>query len=437
MKYRNPATRTISAVAAETIHRHTGWVTTVVLGTETAVPTRGLALPLTHADRPLGTLVIEAEDGATPSADDEALAASLAEATALALENARLYESATDRRARLEAVLEASREGILLLGSTGSVYVVNARALDLLGVRGGSWVGRPGAALADAITVGRLLIEAELARASSGGPPAEGEADLGTRRVRFVSVDVRTAERHLGRLVVLHDVSDERAARKLREDLVHMMVHDLRNPLTAVVTVLGELGHRPPEGLSETERRMIGTAWSGARRVWELVDAILEVSRLESGTVPLHRSPCDLGALVAETFDVLGPLAAVRDQTLASRVPDDLPTIDADHALLARVLQNLVSNAVKFGPNGGVVEVSAAVADGELWLSVTDQGGGIPAEIRDRLFGKFVAGPQRGRGSGLGLAFCRLAVEAHGGSVWAANRPQGGAEFQVVMPIGS
>jgi signal transduction histidine kinase len=149
-----------------------------------------------------------------------------------------------------------------------------------------------------------------------------------------------------------------------------------------------------------------------------LVNSILDVSRLESGRMPIKYVQIRLSDLVAETLQAQGPLAADKGLRLERDVPPTLPPAWADADLIGRVLQNLVGNAIKFTPPGGVIRVTAKVGQSDplpvLLVSVSDTGPGIPSEIRGQLFQKFVTGRQEGRGSGLGLAFCKLAVEAHG-----------------------
>jgi signal transduction histidine kinase len=153
--------------------------------------------------------------------------------------------------------------------------------------------------------------------------------------------------------------------------------------------------------------------------------------------MPLHRRHVPLATLAAEVMDAEAFLAREKELRLVNEVPRGLPPAWVDPDVVGRVLQNLVGNAIKFTPRGGVVRVGAcpdgsAVAD--LRVSVVDTGAGIAADVRGRLFQTFVTGQQEGRGSGLGLAFCRLAVEAHGGRIWAEDPPAGGAAFHFTLP---
>jgi signal transduction histidine kinase len=242
----------------------------------------------------------------------------------------------------------------------------------------------------------------------------------------------------LGRLFVLRDVTEERLLEKLRDDLTHTMVHDLRNPLTAISMSLQMLASRTGDALPAEQQRMLSHALNRTRQMTGLVNAILDVSQLESGQVPLRCQPLFLAALVTDTLVWQRALAAEKEISLEHHIADDLPLISADPDLLQRILENLVGNAIKFTPAGGCIRLSAAISTEPdhrpiVRISVTDSGPGIDPDLQNRLFQKFVTGRQPGKGSGLGLAFCRLAVEAHGGRIWAESEPGGGATFHFTL----
>ena len=153
--------------------------------------------------------------------------------------------------------------------------------------------------------------------------------------------------------------------------------------------------------------------------------------------MPIARQAVAVGALITEAVDLAGSLAITGQVRLRSESAADLPKAWADPAIVLRVLQNLVGNAVKFTPLGGDVDIQARLAnDGErIEVSVRDTGPGIPEELCGRLFTKFATARQKGCGSGLGLAFCRLAIEAHGDRIWAENRSGGGAVFVFTLGV--
>lgn len=236
---------------------------------------------------------------------------------------------------------------------------------------------------------------------------------------------------------IAEDVTARKSVEKLREDLAHTLVHDLRNPLTSILACLELLELDGPQAVDAGER-VIRIAQDSGTKMLGMVDAILEVSRLEAGALPLDLRPVALESLVQEVLALQRPLADLRGQTLLAEVPDGLPPAWADRALVARVIQNLIGNAIKFSPDGSQVRlrVERPSEDGQpLRVRVCDDGPGVPEDLRDRLFEKFVAGRQLGRGSGLGLLFCRLVVEAHGGRIALESAAGRGATFSFTLPL--
>jgi signal transduction histidine kinase len=225
----------------------------------------------------------------------------------------------------------------------------------------------------------------------------------------------------------------------MREDLTHTMVHDLRNPLTNIRMALELLNQVGSVTLaSETQHaEVLHIALNSTTRMLGLVNAILDVNRLESGQMPLVREPLPLRDAVTEVTLMQMPQAMEKQLRLENAVAEHLPVPHADAGLVRRVLQNLIGNAIKFTPDGGLVRVTAAAEPGSdrVVVTVCDTGPGLPPEIRANLFQKFVTGRHRERGSGLGLAYCRLAIEAHGGRIWAATEPGWGAVFNFTLPV--
>ena len=172
-----------------------------------------------------------------------------------------------------------------------------------------------------------------------------------------------------------------------------------------------------------------------AARQNALIDSILEIWELEEGALPERRTRVAVDTLVADSLRLAGPRAEARRLELEADVPGDLPAAWVDPGLIERVLANLVGNAIKFSPEGSAVRVSARAAGAEgIRVSVSDSGPGIEAALRPRLFSKFAPGAHPARGNGLGLAFCRLAVEASGGRIWLEEQPGPGALFVFTIP---
>jgi NtrC-family two-component system sensor histidine kinase KinB len=403
-----------------------------------------LAIPLTRGQRAIGVLIVESELAHAFDDDDRQLAESLAEAISLAWSNADLFQATVNEQQRLLTLIQSSRDGILFVDMDGRVLVVNEAALTLLSLpeQPHEWDGRPLVEVIQALrchapALARVAV-AEVRRMQEGSEPlGEGECEVPPRFIRWLNLPVLADDLLLGRLLVLHDTTQERLLGRMRDDLTHTMVHDLRNPLTALSMALHYLGDPQSGDLATQQRVMLDYAVGSLRKMLKLVNNILEVSRLEGGQVPLACAPVSMDSLIRDAVNGQSLLAAQKGLRVRTDSSPALPPVWADTSLLDRVLQNLIGNAVKFTPSGGQIQVSArVVADGEeIEISVRDTGPGIPPELQARLFQKFVTGQQEESGSGLGLVFCRLVVEAHKGRIWVESEPGTGAAFTFALPV--
>ncbi len=219
---------------------------------------------------------------------------------------------------------------------------------------------------------------------------------------------------------------------RAREELTRAMVHDLRNPAVSIMGSLELL--RGSDGLSDADRRLVDTAERNAKRQDALIEEILELSRLEEGALPVRRVESDLATLIADVLRLTAPRAEAKGIDLEVEVADALPPVFVDPDLIARVLENLVGNAIKFSPPGArPVKVSVRPTGEFVEVRVSDSGPGVEEELRSRLFQRFTPGNRAGRGAGLGLAFCRLAVEANGGRI-RLERSGSGSVFAFSVP---
>lgn len=232
-------------------------------------------------------------------------------------------------------------------------------------------------------------------------------------------------------------LSDLQRAESLRDSLASMLVHDLRAPLTTILAPLEMLSSNAFGELNEMQSEVAEMATRGANRLLYLVNELLDVSKLESGNMTLQPSEFLLAPIVEEALELTGVLAG-RDEQLVEREYSNDLQVRADEDLLRRVLSNLLSNAVKFTPSDGRIGVGAKTGDNEVLFWVRDEGDGVPPEYRDKIFEKFgqVESRQEGRklSTGLGLTFCKLAVEAHGGRIWIESEAGRGSTFFFTLP---
>ncbi len=245
--------------------------------------------------------------------------------------------------------------------------------------------------------------------------------------------------RPLGILGVARDISVKREANQLREDMTHMMVHDLRNPLSSIATTLAALLHGTFGAMQDSQIEAIRLAQSSSTRMMQLINDILDINRLESKKIEMDQRAVHLEAMIDELLKSENSLAEHKKITLERKIPPALPMVLVDAGLIRRVMQNLVGNALKFTPEGGNVQVLARQGAQEdrpvIFVTVKDSGPGIPPEVMEHLFQKFVTGKHQDRGSGLGLTFCKLAIEAHGEQIWVENCPGEGAVLTFTLPV--
>jgi two-component system sensor histidine kinase KdpD len=224
---------------------------------------------------------------------------------------------------------------------------------------------------------------------------------------------------------------------QLRNALLSSVSHDLRTPLGGITgaasTLLADRG-----GLPEAARRdLLETIHEEGDRLQRLVTNLLDVTRLESGVVDLAKDWVPLEEVVGSALDRLVPQLGSRKVKVD--LPANLPMVQADPVLLGQVIINLVENACKFSPADQPIEIKGWATERAVTLSVTDHGPGIPEGQEEHIFEKLVRFPQGEArpGAGLGLAICKGVVQAHGGRIQATNRPSGGAQFMISLPLGA
>jgi two-component system, OmpR family, phosphate regulon sensor histidine kinase PhoR len=226
---------------------------------------------------------------------------------------------------------------------------------------------------------------------------------------------------------------------QLRQETMRFIIHDLRNPLHLAMTALAMVEEEPDYNAGTDSGRFVTMAQGGLQRMLNLVEAILDVSRMESGDVPLDLSPVNLDELIDRCVLGSQPMAITSRIELCAEHPSAaLPKVPADATRIERVIMNLIDNAMRFTPPGGTVTVKVWPEEWYVWVAVDDTGYGIPADQRERVFDRFVqteAG-RKSTGFGLGLAFCRSAIQAHGGTIRAEEGASGtGTRMVFSLPV--
>jgi DNA-binding response OmpR family regulator/signal transduction histidine kinase/CHASE3 domain sensor protein len=401
-------------------------------------------LPLRGREGSIGVMLLTARQPGVFQEDDLDYYTTLANQVGLVLENARLYEALSADRQRLQAIFDQSPEGILFADAeSNTIMLANQAAMQLLD---DSLSGRE---LNDPALIGRFLRPngepysgAELPLQQSMQKAEEVRAEIlvaqpsGQRvPVLLTSVPLRDNTASVqGVVAVLQNLSHLREVERLKSDFVAMVSHELRTPLTAIQGCAQTL-LRAPENHRERTREFLVIIDEQSTRLQELVDNLLNLSQVEAGALRLRREPLQIERLIRSVARQAGE--HMHGLLVQVDIPRPLPSISADPRRVEQVLLNLLDNARKASPPGGAITIAASVEGDQIQVTVRDQGPGIPAEIRERVFERFFQGEQIPGigGSGLGLAISRALIEAHGGRIWVHDGGTAGAQLRFTLPL--
>ncbi len=405
-----------------------------------------VALPMVAEQELLGVIFIFRAQSSRFSSDDRQILASFADYAAIAVNNANHYEEAVTERRRLDALLDSSADGIMVLRPDLRIERFNRALVTLTGWSAQQAVGQ---AHDEVITwarrSSRLTLEDAIAQ---GWPTDEGrtlyvEGDLRRRNGSLVSLGITYAplmtrkEQLLNIIGTARDISRFRETEALKDTFISIVSHELKTPV-AIIKGYAETLQRPRArsnpGLVED---MLRDITQEADRLARLVDDLLDASRLQAGGLPFRDvEDVDLCSIAERVVDRHRARAERHDLRLD--FSEQFPLIQGDPERLEQMLDNLVSNAVKYSPRGGTVEVRGRANPAEVVITVSDEGVGIPMDEQERIFDRFyrVEGPETRAvaGTGLGLYLTRAIAEAHGGRCWVTSAPGKGSTFHVALP---
>ncbi len=235
---------------------------------------------------------------------------------------------------------------------------------------------------------------------------------------------------------ILRDVTERKNLDNLRNDLISMIYHDLRSPLSNIVSSLDVIQALMPQDSDPAVEPLLDIAIRATERIERLTNSLLDIRRLEAGQSIASRELVSPTSITKEAVKNVLPIVENKNQEITLLIEENLPKVWVDTDMIGRVLTNLLENAVKHTPAGSTIYLGARLEGNQVIMWVQDNGPGIPPDERERIFDKFSRLHGRGgpKGLGLGLAFCRLAVEAHGGQIWVDDGPEGGSNFKFTLP---
>jgi signal transduction histidine kinase/DNA-binding response OmpR family regulator len=361
------------------------------------------------------------------SREDVGIITALADYAAIGIANARLFEASENERARLNRIFQQVEDAILAVDDDDLVVLCNPAARQFLDQRTEDHdsIGRP----LEEVTSNRSLLE--LMESARQDEMMQGEVQL---------YDDRTFNAHvikvggIGSVVVMQDITHLKERDRVKSELLEMVSHQVRSPLTAILSYIELLirtGNLSPQQMEFAEQ-----VKHNVKLITETIGDLLDLGKIEAG-LDRQREPVSLGHAVYYTVDALQNRIDAKNQHLEVIVGDELPAVLGNPVRLRQVFINLVDNAIKYTPEGGQIEVSVHEEGGHAVVRVADDGIGIPLDDQPHIFDKFYRASgvsSEYEGTGLGLSIVKSIVEMHGGRIWVESRPGEGTAFIVMLP---
>ena len=420
-----------------------------------------LGVPMLSKNEALGVIAVQSQTSSQLYDEHHRdILATIASQAVVAIQNARLYEltdeALSSRLRELSSILRTSAEGMLLLSLDFRVLAANRALANFLKIpiaelSAGEW----GSHQVDESNELLLLM-------SYTAQELKADCKFLEERQRFeMKKSIKVAgppERHpertltpvlddqehiAGWLFVFRDISEEVKLAQMRKDLVHMLVHDLRSPLTVLRGSFAILQQSiEDKDQPEHSAEIIGMAERSTNRMMEMVNSLLDIAKLEDGQMPLYTKAVSATSIIQDVIIRVQRLVDRANLQIESLIEPDLPELQVDAQHVRRVLENLLDNAIKFTPDGGKIQLSVRQDENAypemILIGVSDTGPGIAASLQQKIFQKFQTDENiltRRKGTGLGLAYCKLVVEAHGGDIWVESEEGQGATFMLRLPV--
>jgi len=395
-----------------------------------------ICAPILARGEVLGIIEALNPESSSIDRDDLLVLSGIGNLAGTAIQHAQLYENLEAAHLRYRQLFESSIDPILITDWKGQILEANHQAEAIMA---GDQVD-----LREA-NIGQLGIvdEAETGpgfKGLAGEQTISYETKLVTPGGREIPIQLYVREVFIEGVShlqwILRDITERKNLDNLRDDLISMIYHDLRSPLANVISSLDVLNTLLPEGVEETQTTLLEIATRSTRRIQRLTDSLLDLRRLEAGQAIINRQPTPVELLSRNAIEIVLPLLRGKNQEINLSLPYLLPEVWIDEEMIRRVVTNLLENAVKYSSTGSKISLGASSEDKAVLMWVQDTGPGIPQSEREHIFDKYTRlhGSGAVRGHGLGLAFCKLAIEAHGGHIWVEDGPETGACFKFTLP---
>lgn len=417
-----------------------------------------LIVPLIRGKEFLGLIRLESETVRAFTDGDLHFVSQIANQAITAIDNTLLFQRIRTTRDSLQTILDGMEDGIIMINAEKVVTIANP-PIAMLNIQPAAIIGKHIDVLLNDPAldfVSRLGFEDvnELTQALDHlnhqrywrnhfvHEYSSIEADNTRIFIKRLLIPVNNDDDQVtsGVLMVFYNKTEEHKLAQVRDSLSQMIVHDLRSPLTAVTTSLALLRaiSIDDDKLKPIIEKTTSASQQAIQQVLSRINSLLDVSKMESGLIEINQEPSELTTVVDNVLISLSPLAHEMNVTLKNNIPDTLPLLLIDRDKVERVLQNLVDNALKYSDtNGQVIVRVAQSAKDNVRVDIVDEGPGIPDQYKTTVFNRYaqIEGRNSIRGGvGLGLTFCRMVTEAHGGKIWIEDNPGGGSIFSLTLP---
>ena len=405
----------------------------------------GVGLPLIAHNQVRGVIFIFRNYQGVFSANERALLQSFADQAAVAVHNAQLYRQINREKQRMDALLDSTADGMLILNARLTVERCNPALERLLGKDTSEIIGQNHMQI---VRWGKIAHGMTLEQAEAGGWPLTPfaslyiEGDLITfRDDRTVPVGITYAPllssdgSLLNVIATVRDITHFREAEELKRTFMSVISHELKTPIALIKGYVGTLRREDASWDREIVKDSLEVIEEEADRLAEMIENLLDATRIQAGALSIQLCDLDLPALserLAQRFRTQTNI-----HTLVVDFPPDFPIVLADEERLTQVLYNLISNAIKYSPEGGEVRISGEVRQRQVIVAVSDEGVGIDPHDLPHIFDHFYRADEAARntkGAGLGLYLARTVVEAHGGRIWAEAPQDKGARICFSLP---
>jgi NtrC-family two-component system sensor histidine kinase KinB len=395
-----------------------------------------LCAPIHYRGEVIGTLEAINNKGTEFNQDSLLILSGIANLAGTAIRHAQLFEQLQAAHQSYQDLFEDSIDPILITNWEGEILQANRKAVQFSDYCKADLHSMH---INHLHCVDKILIGEDFSQLRSGQTIAY-ESHLCTASGYEVPVKVYVREIHLDNIShlqwILRDITEQKKLDTLRDDLISMIYHDLRSPLANVVSSLDLLDTMLPTE-DPALKTLLDISVRSTERIQRMTESLLDLSILEAGQPIGSRKKTNLLATIYEAVEGMESLAHNKSQFISYKVPERLPTVLVDQDMIRRVVTNLLENASKYSPQGGRIEVGAKQEGDQILVWVGDNGFGIPAAEHERIFNKFtrLKTENAPKGLGLGLTYCRLAVQAHGGKIWVDSEVGSGSRFTFSLPI--